>query len=65
MNAEAKLKWIHERIAEGRTVYLSTALRVTKLTKKHLAMVRVKNGALEIQHGKRWIDYSFTKITAQ
>lgn len=62
--AEKKLEWIKAQIAAGRTVYLSTCLRVTKITAKHIGQIRVRGNALEIQHGRRWIDYSHTKISA-
>ena len=63
--AQTKYDWIAAQLAAGRTVYLSTALRSTALKAKHLPMVRVSNGSLEVQHGKRWIDYSYTNITAR
>jgi hypothetical protein len=43
----------------GRTVYLQTALRITSLKRKNLPQVRVHNDSLEIQCGKRWIDYTW------
>lgn len=52
-------EFITENATAGRTVYLHTAMRVTSLKKKHLPQVRVKNDALEIQCGKRWIDYTW------
>lgn len=61
---EAKLAWIKAQIAAGRTVYLSTAYRATKITAKHVDLIRVRGNALEVKHGKRWIDYSYTQITA-
>ena len=63
--AQAKFDWIKAQIDAGKTVYLATQLRITKITAKHLPMVRVHGEALEIQHGKRWIDYSYTKVSAQ
>jgi hypothetical protein len=56
--------WIVARIEAGRTVYLTTALRSTKITAKHLPMVKATKTGLMIQSGKQWIDYSLTKITA-
>jgi hypothetical protein len=62
--AETKLTWIKERIAEGRTVYLTTYLRATKITAKHLQLIRVRNNALEVCHGKKWLDYNGARLTA-
>jgi hypothetical protein len=64
-NAQEKLDWIKARIAEGHTVYLATQLRVTKIAAKHLPLVRVRGNALEIRCGSRWIDYSYTRISAR
>lgn len=63
--AQAMFDWIKARLAEGRTVYLSTYLRTTAVKAKHLPMIRVRNGALEIQSGRRWLDYTYTKVTAR
>jgi hypothetical protein len=63
-NGQAKYEWIKARLAEGRTVYLGTQLRVTKITAKHLALIRVRNDSLEIRCGKHWIDYSYTDVRA-
>lgn len=63
--AAKMLAFITENVNAGRTVYAATALKVTKIQKKHLAQVRVRNGALEVQHGSKWLDYSYTKLTAQ
>ena len=63
--AEQKMEWIKARIAEGRTVYLATQMRVTKITAKHLPQVRVRGNALEVQSGKQWLDYSYTNLTAR
>lgn len=63
--AEKMLSFIVENANAGRTVYLHTALRITSIKRKHLPQVRVHNGALEIQCGKRWIDYTWVnKLTA-
>jgi hypothetical protein len=58
-------QFIVNQLAAGRTVYLQTALRTTVLKTKHLPMVRVHNGALEIQSGGKWLDYTYTQLTAQ
>lgn len=64
MSAQTKFDWIIARLNEGRTVFLATHLRVTKLQKKHIPVIRVNHNALEIKCGKHWIDYSYTTISA-
>jgi hypothetical protein len=64
MEATKKLEWIKERIAEGRTVYLTTYLRSTKITAKHLPLLKATAKALYVRCGSRWIDYNGAKITA-
>ena len=62
---QAKLEWITARLTEGRTVYLTTHLRSTKLQAKHLPLIKLGcDGALIVRLGKRWVDYSYAKITA-
>lgn len=56
--------WIVAQIDAGRTVYLTTSIRSTKIAAKHLPMVRAAKTGLMIQSGKHWIDYSLAKITA-
>ena len=63
--AEGMLAFIKKNLAEGRTVYLSTMTKVTKIQAKHLPQVRVRGNALEIQSGKRWLDYTHTRLSAQ
>jgi len=57
--------FIVEQATAGKTVYLQTALKTTAIKKKHLPQVRVLNGSLEIQSGKRWLDYTWVnKVSA-
>lgn len=64
--AERRYAFIVEQANAGKTVYLQTALRTTIVKKKHLPQVRLHNGCLEIQCGKRWIDYTLVnKVSAQ
>ena len=63
--AEEMLAFIRANIAAGRTCYLATATRITKIQAKHLPQVRVRGNALEIQSGKRWLDYTHTALSAQ
>jgi len=62
--AEAMYAFIVEQTKAGRTCYLSTPLRRTVIKEKHLPMIRVRGAALEIQSGKNWLDYTFTKLEA-
>ncbi len=62
--AERKLEWIKARIAEGRTVYLTTYLKATKIQAKHLSMIRVRGTTLEVQSGKQWLDYNGAQLSA-
>lgn len=58
--------FITEHASAGKTVYLQTALRTTVIKKKHLPQVRLRNDCLEIQSGKRWLDYTYVdKVSAQ
>ena len=63
--AQQKIEWIKDQIDAGRTVYLSTSIRRTKITRKHIEMVRVRGNALEVCCGGKWLDYSYTQISAQ
>ena len=64
--ADVKLEWIKARLSEGRTVYLSTSLRYTKITTKTLDLIRVKNGVLEVRHGKQgWLNHNHSRLSAQ
>jgi hypothetical protein len=64
--ADKMLAFITENANAGRTVYLHTRLRITSLKRKHLPQVRVRNRCLEIQCGKRWIDYTYVdRVTAE
>lgn len=58
--------FIMQHAISGKTIYLQTALRTTTLRKKHLPQVRLHEGSLEIQCGKRWIDYTYVdKVSAR
>ena len=63
--ATEKLEWIKDRIAEGRTVYLATALRVTSIKAKNLPCVRVRGENLEVQHGRKWLNHNWSRISAR
>lgn len=63
--AQEKLDWIKARLAEGRTVYLSTYTRATVIKARHLPQIRARDGNLEVQHGRRWLNHNFSGITAR
>ena len=64
--AETKLAWINARIAEGKTVYLSTPLRHTKISPKHMELIRVRGDKLEVLHGKKgWLNHNHSRLSAQ
>lgn len=54
---------IVDALNENKTVYFQTRLNTTAVKKKHLKMIRLRNNAIEIQSGKRWLDYSYCLIT--
>lgn len=63
--ATRKLNWIRVQIAAGRTVYLTTYTKVTKITRRTLSQVRATEGRLEVQHGRRWLDHSYSRLSAK
>lgn len=64
--AATKLAWIKARIAEGRTVYLSTTLRHTKISAKHMDLLRVRGESLEVLTGKQgWLNHNHSRLSAQ
>ena len=63
--ADEMMAFIVANLNAGRTCYLATMTKVTMLKKKHLVQVRVRGNALEIQCGKRWLDYTHTGLSAQ
>lgn len=63
-SAEKKLAWILDRLSEGRTVYITTALRSTAFKQRHKDMLRVKGDSLYMQRGKNWDCVDYCKISA-
>lgn len=64
--AEQKLAWIQEQIAAGRTVYLSTVLRVITIGAKHLPYVRARGNALEVLQGRQgWVNCNGCRLEAR
>lgn len=70
MDANAKLEMVEKALAEGRTVYFCTALRITKITPKNAAawaaegspLVRVRNNELQIREGRRMVNADYCSI---
>ncbi len=61
-NGAAKLTWIKSQIESGKIVYFSTSMRVTKITKKHIDMLKVgKDGGIYING----ICYDYARLSAQ
>lgn len=62
--ARRKFALIQKHLAAGRTVVISTALRGSKLSAKHAAMVKATRSGLYLQRGKNWdcIDYSAIRV---
>lgn len=72
MDAAAKLEMIENAWKAGKTVYVCTALRITKLTARNAAkfeaagrpVVRVRGNSLQMVEGRRYVcaDYCAIKI---
>lgn len=62
--ARRKVAFIREQLAAGRTIYICTALRATKLSAKHADMVKATKSGAYLQAGKSWvcIDYCAIKV---
>ena len=71
MNAAEKLAKIHEVLTAGKTVYIQTSLRITKVTSKDVAkyaavnrdLFKADSKSLYISAGKRYDCIDFCKIT--
>jgi hypothetical protein len=63
--ARRKAKFIADHLAAGRTVYIATSLRITKLSAKHADMIKATKGGLFMQAGKRWDCIDYCQITAR
>ena len=73
MTAQTKLDWIIARITEGRTVYVTTALRSTAISPKTFNnwaskgtdIVKVgKDGSLLMAEGRKYVNIDYCKISA-
>lgn len=69
---ERMFHWINERIAEGRTVYVTTALKATKVSPRTVAsfkkdgheVFKLAGGSCYMARGKAWDCIDFCRITA-
>lgn len=62
--ARQKVAWMAARIAEGRTVLITTHLRQVRLTAKHAAMIKATKTGAYVQRGKTWNCIDYCKISA-
>ncbi len=46
--------WIVAALERDATVTVANYLHAWKLTRKHLGMIRLRNGHCEMQHGRNW-----------
>ena len=56
--------WIKAQHEAGRTVYVHTYTRTTRLAPKHAHMVRLSGNHCEMQAGKRWDSLNFCSLSA-
>ena len=66
--AAEKMEWIKTQAAAGRTVYVHSVTRITKLTPKIIAAgwaLKVAGDDLWLAHGKRWVCINFNALSAQ
>ena len=59
--------WITERLAEGYTVYASTAWKHTKITARVLeqGLIRLHGDHCEVSRGKHWDSINYSRLTAR
>ena len=73
MDAAAKLEMIEGAWAQGKTVYICTALRATKMTARNAEkwkaagrpMVRVSGGSLQSVEGRRYVCADYCAISIE
>lgn len=68
-DARRKLAWIKSNLEAGRTVYICTYTRATRILPKHLAnfdtMFRASKNGVFIARGKAWDCFDFSKLMAR
>jgi hypothetical protein len=62
--ARKKIAFIRGHLAAGRTVYIVTMTKATKLSAKHADMVKATKSGAYMQAGKSWVCIDGCKITA-
>ena len=65
-NAKRKVSYIRHHLLAGHTVYIRTALKSTKYSKKHADMFKAAKSGAYVQRGKGWdcIDWCGITVTA-
>ena len=63
--ARRKAAWIKARVAEGRTVYLVTYTKATKITAKYLSAVEARPSGLYIKQGHVWNNCDGSALRAE
>jgi hypothetical protein len=63
--ARRKLNWINEQLINGRTVYLSTAYRAYKITRKNVDALSASHRGLQMQNGKSVLDVNGCNLSAR
>jgi hypothetical protein len=62
--ARRKLAWITTQVNSGKTVYVATYTKITAIKAKHLPQVKATKTGLYIQHGRKWLNADYCKISA-
>lgn len=57
--------WIMERLTEGRTVYIATALRITYVRPKDRWAIRLNGAHCELARGRHWDSINGCNLTAR
>ena len=63
--AQAKSDFIKTHLSAGRQIFIQTALRTWKLSRKHADMIKVSGESIYMQNGKRWDCIDYCKISAR
>lgn len=62
-DARKKLAFIRDNVNAGRTVYLTSYTKVTKITANSLVLVTAEKTGLYVQHGSKKVCYDYAGIT--
>lgn len=63
-NARRKLAWVKARLAEGRTVAVTTYTKQTRYKPQHADMFVARKNGLFVQRGKSFVCLNFSHISA-